>query len=119
MECPYCNCKDITEHGFKEIDPFLQCKECKERFPTHIEFISDKEKRAAEFKKGKAELQRRRNERHKKDKTIDTYIDLASAIQRAGGSVGLLKEFKSRSLADFLEEVCSTNNIRFRHERKE
>ena len=54
----------------------------------------------------------------KKDKIVEAYLDLAVAIQNAGGCVSLIKDFKDRPLNDFMEEVSATNNVRFYHDKK-
>jgi len=55
--------------------------------------------------------------KNKLDKIIGTYLDLAQTIQNAGGSVSVIKDHRDKPLSEFLEEICSTNNIRFHHER--
>lgn len=60
---------------------------------------------------------KKEREEHKMDKIIETYLDLADTVQRAGGCVSVIKDHRDKPLSEFLEEVCSTNNIRFHHER--
>lgn len=59
----------------------------------------------------------KKKEKHKMDKIIETYLDLAQTVQTAGGCVSLIKDYRDKPLKEFLEEVCSTNNVRFHHER--
>lgn len=54
---------------------------------------------------------------HKMEKIVETYLDLAEAVQNAGGSVSVIKDHRDKPLSEFLEDICSTNNIRFRHDR--
>lgn len=54
----------------------------------------------------------------KMEKIIETYLDLAEVIQKAGGSISLIKESRNKPLSEFLEDICSTNNIRFNHKKE-
>ena len=54
---------------------------------------------------------------HKMEKIIETYLDLAQAVQNAGGSVSVIANHRDKPLSEFLENVCSTNNVRFKHDR--
>lgn len=54
---------------------------------------------------------------HKMEKIVETYLDLAEAIQNGGVSVSVIKDHRHKPLGDFLENVCSTNNIRFKHDK--
>lgn len=114
-ECPYClsKGKDIKVVFNKgERAPYNICIVCDKEFPLAIEYVPHKDR----------SQQRRRdesNQKHKMEKVIETYLDLAETVQRAGGSVSLIKDHRDKPLSKFLEDVCSTNNVRFRHERKD
>lgn len=55
---------------------------------------------------------------NKVEKIIETYLDLAQTIESAGGSVRVISDYRNKPLSTFLEEICSTNNIRFKYNRK-
>ncbi len=116
-ECPYCQCKDLLEITEKEIDPFNECKKCHEVFPIYVEFITDKERLEKETLRSKSIKAKRKRNKHKQEKIIETYLDLADVIQKAGGCVDLIKEHREKPLSEFLEDICSTNNIRFKHNK--
>lgn len=55
--------------------------------------------------------------KQKLDKVIETYLDLAEVIQKAGGCISVIKDHRDKPLSEFIEEICSTNNIRFTHNK--
>jgi hypothetical protein len=67
--------------------------------------------------RGKKVKEPKRIDSFKMEKIIETYLDLADVVQRAGGCVSLIKNSRDKPLSEFLEEVCSTNNIRFKHNK--
>ena len=54
---------------------------------------------------------------HKIEKIIETYLDLAEIVQQSKGSVSVIKDYRDKPLSEFLEDICSTNNIRFKHNK--
>lgn len=117
-ECPYCSYKDIKEIIEKEIPPYNECQSCHSVFPISVKLITNAERREDIRRHNLARKANEQRSKHKQEKVIETYLDLADTVQRAGGCVSLIKEHRDRPLSEFLEEVCSTNNIRFKHERK-
>ena len=111
-ECPYCQEACIKLIQEKEIEPYNICTHCHKTFPTHVRFISSE-------RKVQQDLKKKTDSKFKRDKIIETYLDLAETIQHAGGSISVIKDHRDRPLSEFLEEICSTNNIRFKHNKKE
>lgn len=56
--------------------------------------------------------------KQKLDKIIETYLDLANTVQKAGGCVSVISDHRDKPLSEFLENICSTNNIRFHHDKE-
>ncbi len=69
------------------------------------------------IKEGRCKKPTKKFREHKVDKIIETYLNLAEAVQKAGESVSVIKDHMDKPLSKFLEEICSANNIRFKHDR--
>lgn len=54
----------------------------------------------------------------KKDKIVDAYLQLAETIQKVGGDISFLRERKDIPMQEFMEEICATNNIRFKQDKE-
>lgn len=117
-ECPYCKSKDIKEIIEKEIPPYNECQECHNIFPIAVKFTTGKERLENQRRRNLGRRQKEEQRRHKLDKIIETYLDLAEVIQNGGGCVSLIKDYRDKPLSGFLEDVCSTNNIRFKHNKR-
>jgi uncharacterized Zn finger protein len=110
-ECPYCKSKNIVltyEKGIRK--PFNTCGKCGKISPEYILYVSEQ-------KQKKRDVIRKNRRESKQEKIIETYLDLAEVIQRAGGSVSIIKDHRDQPLSTFLEDICSTNNIRFKHKK--